>query len=274
VVRSQLNARGVRLQPFFELTTMLRRFTVALCFCASVSSGSEAQNDVADFHAHVVEFIRTRALRPLPAGDTLVTWNGDHPVLFHTASRDASGARGGMLRADAMLGITDVRWQGQTPTSFTTVWIVPKQSGVDSTSVRGSVSSNALRLSRAGQPDTALALPALPWAVADYGMDQLLLPAFDQLPPTKPVRLAVFRPYGIKWDTLTVTADERRKDWRVIRWTDTKGERWTLSLTQDGHMLWLRRSEHSDDEEHALEGSSLGERFLRLRGELLGDARP
>ena len=95
-------------------------------------------------------------------------------------------------------------------------------------------------------------------------MDQLLLPAFDELPPTKPVRLAVFRPYGTKWDTLIVTGDERQKDWRIVRWTDAKGERWTLSLTRDGHMLWLRRSEHSDDEEHALEGSSLGEEIPPL----------
>lgn len=253
---------------------MLLRLTLSVAIGVTVTTSGAAQIDTADFHAHVVDFIRTRAIRPLPTGDTLVTWNDGHPVLFHSARQDAAGVHGGMLRADAMLGVTDVRWQGQVPTSFTTVWIVPKQNAIDSTSIRGTVTVEGLRLSRTGQPDTVLALPKLTWAVADYGMDELLLPAFDHLPAAKPVQIAVFRPYDSKWDTLTVSAGERNRDWRVVRWTDSKGERWTLSLYRDAHMLWLRRSEHAQDEEHALEGSPLGDVFRRLRGELLAAAEP
>lgn len=59
---------------------------------------------------------------------------------------------------------------------------------------------------------------AADWAIADYGMEELLVPAFDQV-TTAPGPLAVFRPYPMKWDTLLVRADPPTRNWRVVRWT-------------------------------------------------------
>jgi len=239
----------------------------------SLASASALAQDPAALHQHVVEFIK-QAIQPMPAGDTLLTWNGDRLVLFHTSSRDRAGVRGALLRADRMLGVADIRWQEDRPQSFAVGWFTPRGTSIDSLIVRGDVVGNELRLRRSGHADSVVAIPAIRWAVADYGMDELLLPVLARASQDRVTQLAVLRPYRLKWDTLTAIESESRGRWSITRWADRKGERWSMVILDSTRMVWLRRSDHPEDEELPLESTTLWSVFAQARGELEPASRP
>jgi hypothetical protein len=172
-----------------------------------------------------------------------------------------------MLRFDKMEGIADVPWDAHShsPTSFEVRWLTPKQNAVDSLIM----TSGLLHLTRSGMEDTSLVLPELPWAVADYGMEELLLPLFDGPPRTTAQRLAVFRPFGSKWDTLSLVTSAPDSTWIVATWTKSEPEeQWRAAVLDGRHLLWLRRSLHPDDEKRPLEQTPLGREFERLHSVL------
>jgi len=232
--------------------------------------------DPETFRQRVAAFLASEAPRPLPPGDTLLTWHDGGPVLFHTASRDSGGVQAGMLRADRMVGTADVRWQAGQPTRFTVRWFTPTPTGGgDSVVVTGLVLGGALHIQRAGAPDTALAVPVMPWAGADYGMEELLLPLFDGPPWAEPRPVAILRPYGLRWDTVAVTTAAPAPTWMVARWTDEKGERWSAAMDRGGHrLLWVRRSRYPTDEKLPLARTPLGAEYERLRSVLEPATRP
>jgi len=255
--------------------TLLAACVPAIVVVLAIGVSTSARGQAAtELHAHVGEFIATKALQTMPTGDTLLSWNGDRLVLFHTARRDSGGVRAGMLRADRMLGVADVRWARQSPTSFLVQWRTPKATGVDSLIVRGTVRADSIVVARNGRSDTTIATPRTRWAVADYGMEALLLPLFDGADAAAPAPVLVLRPYALKWDTLQVSVDKPQSSWRVARWSTGSGERWTATVADGAHLLWVRRSAHPDDETLPLEGSALRERFDRIRPELEAASRP
>jgi len=247
---------------------MLSRVIRLLIALALMSGQLSAQNDSAAaevFHARVAAHMKDIAVRSLPPGDTLVTWHADSPVLFHTAVRDPDGVTAGMLRNDRIIGLADVRWSGGAPRSFHATWFTIKTGILDSSDIRGDRRDSLLVVTRSGKPDTTLVLPSISWAVADYGMEELLLPAFDGSGTGSPYRLAVLRPYGLKWDTLLVAERTRvsGRGWDVVTYTES-GEQWRLAILDDHHLLWLRRSKYPDDDKRPLEGTTLGDSFRRL----------
>ena len=250
----------------------MRRITLVILISALAHRDSTAQLGPTEIHSRVTEFIATRAPKPLPAGDTLVSWNGDRPVLFHTASRDSFGVRSGMLRADRMLGLAEVRWDNAAPKTFHVEWITPAPDKTDTLVIQGVVEPTGLRVRRSGGRDTVLAVPRGQWAVADYGMEELLLPAFDRLSNDSTTTVMVLRPYGMKWDSLSVIAGVTAPEWRVVHWAEGK-ERWSATVQRD-HLLWVRRSIHPDNEKIVLEGTSARQTVDRLRVEMEQASRP
>lgn len=69
-----------------------------LAFCTGTPAPSSDS-----LHSHVVAVLGSVALTPLPAGDTLLSWNGDRLVLVHTGHRDSTGVTAGMFRFDKMV---------------------------------------------------------------------------------------------------------------------------------------------------------------------------
>jgi hypothetical protein len=246
---------------------------IVIALSIGIASGAAAQGSPTELHKHVSEFIATNAPRTMPRGDTLLSWNGNRLVLFHTASRDDAGVHAGLLRADRMLGIADVRWEHQAPASFLVQWRTPTPTGADSLVIEGAARADSIIVKRTGHRDTTLATPHTRWAVADYGMEELLLPLFDG-PSSAPAPALVLRPYALKWDTLMVSLDPPQSTWRVARWTDRSGERWTATVEGGAHLLWVRRSDHPNDEKLPLDGSALDEKFDRLRTVLEPASRP
>jgi hypothetical protein len=217
------------------------------------------------FRARAAAYMREAAVRPLPLGDTLLTWHAGGPVLFHTAVRDSGGVRAGLLRNDRMLGIADVRWSAGAPSSFRASWFTVKAGVLDSTTITAVVRDRLLMVARTIRPDTTVTLPLTAWAVADYGMEELLLPAFEAIGKNLPYQLAVLRPYALKWDTLVVTERTRvaGRGWDVVTYSSSD-EQWRLAIENNQHVLWLRRSRHPDDDKRPMDGTARGASFLRL----------
>jgi hypothetical protein len=258
-----------------------RRLAAALstvCLVLAVASCTDTRTPDADeIHSRVVEVLRLAATTPLPAGDTLLSWNGGRPVLIHTGRRDSAGVAAGMLRFDRMEGVADVRWDrhSHSPTSFEVRWITPKKGIVDSTTISGVASDGLLEVTRTGEPDTAFVLPESRWAVADYGMEELLLPLFDGPPQTTEQHVVVFRPYGLKWDTLSLSTATPDSAWLVATWTEGEPpEQWRAAVLGGRHLLWLRRSSHPDDEKRPLEQTPLRKESDRLRPALAPATTP
>jgi hypothetical protein len=104
----------------------------------------------------------------------------------------------------------------------------------------------------------------MPWAIADYGMEDLTLPLLESLDLQKgAATIAAYRPYGAKWDTVKVT--ERAVGDGVLyelRGSDGKRDWWLVSGS--GALVQLRR-EGQDFERRPLEQTALFEEYRRLR---------
>jgi hypothetical protein len=217
--------------------------------------------DVSDFHARVARFMATAVGTALPPGDTLLTWS-PNPTLFHIVGGHVDSVRSALLRADRMLGLAQSRWASGVLTDFETRW-----TRGDSTLValQGHREATGLRIT--GTRDTTLGLPALPWAVADYGMEEHLVPVLHSLAPAPTSRsIAVLRPYLLKWDTVSVTLEHRAG--ALIAVIAAGKARETLVVPADMRLLWAKRSDVVS-ELRPLEGTARYSEFVRLR-EALG----
>jgi hypothetical protein len=104
-------------------------------------------------------------------------------------------------------------------------------------------------------------------------MEELLLPVFDGISNQTPTKVMVFRPYGMKWDSLSVSSGPTGDGWRVVRWNDGGNTHWTATL-QGTHLLWVRRSDHPDNQKVALEGTATRAAFDRIRQQVESASRP
>lgn len=148
-----------------------RLATVLIAF-GSASVGAQ----VNDLHTHdqIVAYFRAVPAGVMPPGDTLVTWRSDGPILYHTASRSGASVRAGMFRNDALIGAATVDWTAASPIAFSVRWL-----GNAPLTLRGRVEGKEIVLS--GSRNERETIPAGLWAVADYGMDDLLLPLVSTL---------------------------------------------------------------------------------------------
>jgi hypothetical protein len=215
----------------------------------------------AEIHAGVVH--RLRAATPsLPPGDTLVTWAG-HATFTHTASFAAETSRAGLLSSEGPLALATIAWAGTRPRGFVVQWVRP---GAPAQVVRGTVQAGALHLT--GSRTRRAVVPALPWAVADVGMEELLVPALRGPGFRIPQRLAVFRPATLRWDTLVVVVSTRRGG-QVVQLRGTRGCEW-LALGVDGRLLWSRPSGQPGEERRPLDTTRRSAEYLRRRAALRG----
>ncbi len=254
-IRRKHHQAGVRVN--------LRRAVIVLA-AASVCTGAqlEAQATMGprELHDRIVAVYAARSAAPLPVGDTLVSWYGN-PVLLHTVRRTSDEITTGMLRADSLYGSSRVRWVADRPTSFEVRWLQADSVLLD---IAGSLVGDTLRLS--GTTNLALGVPELPWAVADYGMEDQLLPLLDMAGVAEPLRIAAYRPFAAKWDTLVVTRQPLTGGVLYeLRSSDGKRDWWLVS--QEGALVQLRR-EGQALERRPLETTPLFAVYRYLREQL------
>lgn len=87
--------------------------------------------------------------------------------------------------------------------------------------------------------------------------------------------MAVFRPFGSKWDTLSLITYAPDSTWMVATWTEGEPEEQRRATVLDGrHLLWLRRSLHPNDEKRPLEQTPLEREFGHLHSVLAPATAP
>ncbi|HEU0014643.1 MAG TPA: hypothetical protein VFQ45_13240 [Longimicrobium sp.] len=226
---------------------------------ASVPARAQApQPSPEQWHDRIVAVMaRAAGARALPAGDTTVTWS-PNPVLYHVAGVTADSVSSGFLRADGMQGAATTRWTGGVLAAFRSRWF----EGDSVREAAGEVADGMLRIT--GARDTALAIPSLPWAVADHGMEEHLAPLIAALPTESVRRIAILRPHAMKWDTLDVTV-RRRGESLVATTRGPGGARAVLLIDAQRRLLWMRRYDE-EIERQPLPGTPLYEHFRRMRG--------
>ncbi len=224
-----------------------------------VSGTAHAQMTPQELHDRIVAVYSTRAHRPLPAGDTSVSWYGN-PVLFHTVRRGNGEVATGMLRADSLLGTALVTWRHDRPASGEVRWTHGDSIEVD---VRLLIDGDTLRVN--GREPRSWLVPKIPWAIADYGMEDLAVPLLKSLDfkGTAAVTIAAYRPYGATWDTLQVTEHSVGDGVLYeLRSSDSKRDWWLVS--RNGALVRLTR-EGQEFERRPLEQTALFDEYRRLR---------
>jgi hypothetical protein len=132
-------------------------------------------------------------------GDTFVTFAKQGPILYFTVAGTLDSVASSMVRNDGLVGWATSRWSQGRVTTFSARWARPEKVELE---ISGQVAADTIRLR--GAKTDRLAVPNLPWAVADYGMDDQLVPLFMTLPYGTTQAIAVWRPFRQQWDTMSV----------------------------------------------------------------------
>ena len=228
--------------------------------CGAVRLGAQtATMHPQEVHDRIVAFISSSAIRSVAAGDTFVTWSPD-PVLISTVRRGQDRVESGLIRADGMVGSADASWHRGVQTSVRVRWT---HGAEEPLTLHARLEGGRILLR--GSRDTALVVPSLPWAIADYGMEDQLLPLIDVLADrAEPRTVLVYRPYPNRWDSLTV-AVEAIPGGRRATLVESEGTRWTWVISDGGALVQILRSEHPGIERRPLETTARMADYLRLR---------
>jgi hypothetical protein len=227
-----------------------------LAFCSATECRSQELSPQ-QLHDAIAESMARVGGAALPSGDTLVSWT-TAPILYHTVAASPVRIRSGMLRNDGMLGIEETHWTDGALTKFTSTWKVPDSVAV---TIHGQVADRALHLT--SPRNVSFAIPKIPWGVADYGMEEHLVPMFNALPDVGGTQeIAVFRPYILKWDTVTVTVNVT-SGFRVVQTFD-KADRTMFVVSPSGTLLWCQHLDHPW-QRRPLEQTPLYQDFVQAR---------
>lgn len=119
-------------------------------------------------------------------------------MLLHTTGRTGTVVVSGMARADGLVGTARGEWAGGSQGRVETVW-------TDSTALvqRFVVAPGTGGLRVTGSRDTEVSLPAgMRWAVAEFGMEEQVVPALAGIAPG--AMLALYHPYPNTLEIVTV----------------------------------------------------------------------
>lgn len=227
---------------------------LALITPGRISAQMSAQ-DIEAFHDRATTAIRSMANRPLTPGDTFLTWNPTPGGLIHTVAVGDTEVVSSLLRGDGMIGTEVVAWRGEHPVRFSAVWTVrDSASGMPRPDVdaKGQLRGDTLLVT--GSHPGRYATPSGRWGVADFGMEEQLIPLIRQLrPPTGPVPVEVFRPWHGRWDLVRLSVRDTA-GYRVADLRDSTSHE-TIVLLASGNLLWMWRHDQTD-ERRPLEGSA------------------
>ena len=234
--------------------------------CLSEPVAAQVTIDPQQFHDRAVAFIARMAGRPLTPGDTFFTWNPDPGGMIHTVQVSASAVSSSLLRGgDGMIGTARVDWTNGIVQTFEIRWTRPDPGGkgLDSAIfVAGERTGEHLQLRTGG--GRAVPIPGGRWAVADYGMEEQLIPLIRALPrQAARTTVSVFRPYHLKWDTVFVSIRDTL-GLRLAEITRTENAHELMVIDAEGALLWIFRFDQPG-ERRPLEGTNRYLEYARMR---------
>lgn len=245
----------------------MKRFSLVLIVVLLSSKVAVAQSraELTTFHDRAVAAIRELSTRPLTPGDTFFTWYSGRPGgLIHTVARTDTTMASSLLRGDGMIGTAEARWRDGHLTSFNVKWTTQ-----DSTThaqevalvAHGIVVGDSLRIT--GTHPATLPLPQDRWVVADFGMEEQLIPVELALPARRTVLVHVYRPWHSRWDSVKVTMRDTAS-LHVAELVGSDGYHSIMVLDSVGALLMIGRFDEQS-ERHPLETTSRYEEYVRYR---------
>ncbi len=252
-----VHSRSTRLPDGGDLRS--RRLTAALvAYCAVVNPVAAQQLAPRELHDRIVEAMVSTS-RLASAADTFVSWTERGPVLYHLVTRSTDSIVVGMQRNDPLVGVATVRFVERRIRSASVQW---SERGETQRSVTVEVDGETVVVT-----DTARRVfprPTGVWAIADYGMDDLLVEVLRSLETDREYPVSVFRPYGGRWDSLVVRLSHRKGglEIQVVAAPDDTSR---FIVADDGTLVQELRSKYPTNERRPLEGTRAFALYSQLR---------
>jgi hypothetical protein len=175
--------------------------------------------------------------RPLAGRDTTMTFNVG-AVLLHTVELRADTVTSSMARNDGLVGTVATVYRKSRPLSFRALWT--DSLGL-ATRYEIDVAGRELRI-RGPSGSTADSAPPEAWGIADYAMQEHLVPVLLTLPTEMEVPFAIYRPVGRRWDQLTARIRPLDTGYLII--LETKGkEAQYLIVDRERRLLYGENSD-------------------------------
>jgi hypothetical protein len=221
------------------------------------AQANEESPDV--IHARAAAILSCGVCPPISAGDTFVTWT-PKPDLYTTVSRTDSTVASSLVSTDGVIGTAQAVWQGGRQREVRIRW-----TRTSATLMELNVRLEAGVIHLAGARDTAFRAPSLPWAVADYGMEDQLLPLIRGAGVhARHLRVAIYRPRQERWDTVSITC-RRTQGATLATVTEPDGEHFFWTITADGALVWITRDRNRGFQRRPLELNNRVADYVRLR---------
>lgn len=236
----------------------LRLCTLLMVWTWSPCQATAQQMSNGELHDRIVAVMARRIVLP-PATDTFVSWEGRGPVLYHTVTRWSDSIRVGLQRNDSLFGTTTVRFANGRVRAASVRWV---DHGVLQRAVEIEVAGDTVLVRDSVR--RAFVRPTGLWTVADYGMDDLLVAVLQPLPSGTPQMMHVLRPYGLKWDSLTVRVSDQ-KGARTIEVVSAPDDTSRFVVADDGTLVQELRSKYPANERRPLEETRAFALYLTLR---------
>jgi hypothetical protein len=206
----------------------MNRLALLLLIALVPSSRTNAQGD-SELRQRVAQIATAIGPRSFARGDTLVTFAPQGPILYHILGGSRDSVATTMIRNDGLVGTSATVWRSARLEKFVVRWFTPQ---AEQLSISGEVAGSALRLNGTRSP--SVPLPSIPWGVADYGMEESLAPLLLSIPRGVETPVAVWRPFGQKWDTITVSVRASAGGGARV----TKGNV-TWGISDAGRLVWI-----------------------------------
>ena len=180
--------------------------------------------------------------RPLPKGDTSLTLSKG--ILFlHTVRRSGDTIEAGFGRNGGLVGTARTVFRDHSPAAYTATWTdgfaAPQTETVEKRGDSLVVSHHGLH--------TVIAIPRAAWGIADYAMQELLVPVLLSVPVDGSSHpFAIYRPYAAHWDSGTVVMRSLSgARVAVVQMTNEKKPQ-ALLINSDGDYLYGENSDPVD----------------------------
>jgi hypothetical protein len=236
-------------------------FTIAaaVTIVACRSQAPEPETRAQYVHDHIAAIIARSATRSIVVGDTFVGW-WPNPVLYNTVHRSGDTVESSLVRVDSLVGTARSVWSQGRQRKVSVLWTQR-----DSTLLQFEAVSDTQILHITSPRDTMLDTPATPWAIADYGMDDQLLPLIQELarhPGAQ--RIAIFHPFANKWDTVTVIPRSAKRA-LVVDIANGPGDIDHWIITHDGALVRVTRDKYPNLERRPLELTARMVDYLKFK---------
>ncbi|HEX6908868.1 MAG TPA: hypothetical protein VF142_00655 [Longimicrobium sp.] len=202
--------------------------------------------------------------RGLPQGDTSVTAAAQGDILLHTVRRSGAEVESGLRLNDWTTLTVRARHAGGRAVRYALLHTRPHEPPLE----RGvELADGVLRVT--GDRDTALALPAGAWTVADYGLEEHLAPAIAHLALQggREGEIHVLRPFTLQWDRARVSVVPVLDAFAAVVRVEPEGLRdvvAVLVVSRDGDLLYAEGQPPNESTRRPPDGSARARRVDRL----------